>query len=63
MKNKILILALLGAFSANYIHSDEIEEVVVPKKKKSEYKAKLIDSLKSETNIFINSRYRNENEN
>ena len=29
MKNKILILALLGVFSANYIHSDEIEEVVV----------------------------------
>ena len=27
MKNKILILALLGVFSANYIHSDEIEEV------------------------------------
>ena len=29
MKNKILFLALLGVFSANYIHSDEIEEVVV----------------------------------
>ena len=29
MKNKILILALLGVFSADYIHSDEIEEVVV----------------------------------
>ena len=29
MKNKILILALLGVFSANYIHSDEVEEVVV----------------------------------
>ena len=29
MKNKILILAMLGVFSANHIHSDEIEEVVV----------------------------------
>ena len=29
MKNKILILAMLGVFSANFIHSDEVEEVVV----------------------------------
>ena len=29
MKNKILFLALLGVFSANFIHSDEVEEVVV----------------------------------
>ena len=29
MENKIFILELLGVFSANYIHSDEIEEVVV----------------------------------
>lgn len=29
MKNKILILAMLGVFSANHIHSDEIEEVEV----------------------------------
>ena len=29
MKNKILFLALLGVFSANFIHSDEVEELVV----------------------------------
>ena len=29
MKNKILILAMLSVFSANFIHSDEVEEVVV----------------------------------
>ena len=29
MKNKMLILATLGVFSANFIHSDEVEEVVV----------------------------------
>ena len=29
MKNKILILATLGVFSANFIHSDEVEAGVV----------------------------------
>ena len=29
MKNKLIILAMLGVFSANFIHSDEVEEVVV----------------------------------
>ena len=29
MKNKMLILSTLGVFSANFIHSDEVEEVVV----------------------------------
>ena len=29
MKNKLLRLAMLGVFSANFIHSDEVEEVVV----------------------------------
>ena len=29
MKNKLLILAMLGIFSANFMHSDEVEEVVV----------------------------------
>ena len=41
---------------------DEIYQRLL-KKKKSEYKNKLIDSLKSETNIFINSKYRDKNEN
>ncbi len=41
---------------------DEIYQRLL-KKKKSKYKAKLIDSLKSETNIFINSKYKNKNEN
>ena len=41
---------------------DEIYQRLL-KKKKSEYKTKLIDSLKSETNIFINSKYRDKNEN
>ena len=41
---------------------DEIYQRLL-KRKKSKYKTKLIDSLKSETNIFINSKYRDENEN
>lgn len=36
---------------------DEIYQRLL-KRKKSKYKTKLIDSLKSETNIFINSKYR-----
>ena len=40
---------------------DEIYQRLL-KKKKSEYKAKLIDSLKAKTNIFINSKYRDKNE-
>ena len=40
---------------------DEIYQRLL-KMKKSKYRAKLIDSLKSETNIFINSKYRDENE-
>ena len=40
---------------------DEIYQRLL-KRKKSEYKTKLIDSLKSETNIFINSKYRDKNE-
>ena len=29
MKNKLFILAMLGIFSANFMHSDEVEEVIV----------------------------------
>ena len=30
MKNKLIVLAMLGIFSANFMHSDEVEEVVHP---------------------------------
>ena len=40
---------------------DEIYQRLL-KRKKSEYRTKLIDSLKSETNIFINSKYREKDE-
>jgi iron complex outermembrane receptor protein len=29
MKNKLIMLAMLGIFSANFMHSDEVEEVIV----------------------------------